>query len=279
MGCRVDCSVAEAMDSCKVVIIAVAPQHLRALGGQILKKKTRGGVVISTVAGVSGVKISKLCGVTRVIRTVVDLVQLPVAWSHGDNVEEGDTDRRQRDGNGNGNGDGNECETGGGNSKKNKSAEKGAAISVTSEMVIAGAKSFITESNVAELARSSVESMAMELGFSKGEAERASSLAVYGDGDEGVDDNDDDDDDACGEGGGNGGEGDADGGRRADRRRSSASQRAASSSRRGSSAAGGDLPEISEFLSNWKKFYARGFWEILSDEVFAKDLPAGKQPA
>ena len=79
LGC-VRCDDAELVQTCKVIVVCVAPQHLRGLGSQIRKVGARNCVVLSTVAGVSSIKISKMLGISRVIRTFVDLVQLPVEW-------------------------------------------------------------------------------------------------------------------------------------------------------------------------------------------------------
>ncbi|GMI29579.1 hypothetical protein TeGR_g3435 [Tetraparma gracilis] len=252
-GCNVTTD-REVAATAKVVVVAVAPQHLRGLGNQLRAAvgatTSVGGVVggvvggaaaataaggegaaavtaaggegaaaggaaagespppnkclvVSCVAGVTGAKLSKLLGLNRVVRTFVDVVQLPVKW--GPAGGEG--------------------------------APEPAPGDVTADQASVAAKNLIAEAGapLAFLA-AAVESLLVDLGLGKRDAKREATACVVGDG----------------EIGGGGG-----GGRR-----------------------GGEVDEdhplwpLKGALDVWKEGVAKRFHKVFADEVMAKDLPS-----
>jgi len=83
--------------TCRIILLCVAPQHLRKIGETMSNSKSSttrrrrkngeedgsGALIISLVAGVPSKKISHILGLTRVVRTFVDMQMVPVSWSCG----------------------------------------------------------------------------------------------------------------------------------------------------------------------------------------------------
>jgi len=137
LGCRSG-SDTNVVESCKILVVCVAPQHLRALGNEVRRVKYKKQcLVISTIAGVSSNKIAKLCGISRVTRTIVDLVQLPVAWD--DDEEE------------------------------NRNSAGGEAT-LTQDIITVGAKNLVAQKGILASIQSSIESLAIQLGSNKEQA-------------------------------------------------------------------------------------------------------------
>ena len=117
------------------------------MGNQIRKVGSGSSLVISTVAGVSATKLSKLLGLSRVIRTFVDLVQLPVEWGPDGPPED----------------------------------------LMAPDAITASAKNFVAEKGVLQLTQGGLESLCSALGLKEKEARYEATYAVVGDGDIGED--------------------------------------------------------------------------------------------
>ncbi|GMH48172.1 hypothetical protein TrRE_jg5829 [Triparma retinervis] len=230
LGCRSGTDTA-VVESCRAIVLCVAPQHLRALGSEVrkLKKKSR-CVVISTVAGVSSGKIAKLCGISKVVRTVVDLVQLPVAWGG----EEG--------------------------------GDPGGEAGLTDDMITVGAKNLVAQAGALREIQAAIESLALGLGAEPEEARRDATMAIVGERDTGespikrprVKEEEEGKGEREEEGeGGREVKGEGEGEGEKDEWIEEAPK---------------PFLECADFLKYWKDNVAKGFWEVIAEEVYVKDL-------
>jgi hypothetical protein len=216
LGCRSGSDTA-VVESCKIIMVCVAPQHLRALGNEIRKlKKKNQCLVISTVAGVSSNKIAKLCGISKVIRTVVDLVQLPVAWEDGGKEEK---------------------TTGGG------------AAGLTNDMITVGAKNLVAQSGALREIQAAIESLAVGLGADPEQAKLDVTKAIVGEQDTG--------DSPI---------------KRRQKEEVKQEQKLGEASDEWIEEAPKPFLECADFLKYWKDNLAKGFYEVIAEEVYVKDL-------
>ena len=223
-------------NSARVIVIAVAPQHLRGLGNELRKEIGVGGkqgdkkgkntpnkcMVVSVVAGVSAQKLSKLLGLTTVVRTFVDVIQLPVDWGEKQEGEQQEGEKRGRGRGGRG------------------SVYSGDEINVAAKNLIAetgGPLMFV---------QAAVESLCCDLGVAKRDAKRESVATVVGDGTVG----------------------DGDG--------SPVKQMKEGSTREGREVdKEHPFYDLAGALKEWKLGgVAGGFHKVFAEEVLAKDLPS-----
>ena len=106
------------------------------------KEDGSGAIIISLVSSVPSKKISHICGLTRVIRTFIDLQAVPVSWS---------------------------------------STVGGSDHSEEEEVWRVGAKNMVAEEGAVRFLQAAVEDLCVHLGLEQREANAAAVAAVIGD--------------------------------------------------------------------------------------------------
>ena len=178
-----------------------------------LHRKQNKSIVISIVAGVPAIKISKLLGLTRVLRTFVDIQQLPVAWSAGLKERQEAEDSRVPP-------------TPGGSSLVDPK-------SLDPEFCMVAAKSYVAESGQLNFMQAAIEELAEDMGVERKDAKFLSCFSVVG---EGMNKKD---------------------------------RKIGTMNNMEWLMDGLDKP-----MKVWEEKLATHFWEIFSEEVFAKDMPS-----